>query len=455
MKILILGAGQVGGTLAEHLVTENDVTLVDNDLTRLRDLQRRLDLRTVKGPASQPEILREAGADDCEMLIAVTDSDEVNIVACQVGFSLFQIPTKIARIRSTSYLQHQELFVNEAMPIDVCICPEQLITDNVQHLIEYPGALQVLDFAEGLVRLIGIKPYYDGPLVGQDLATIYANLTQNEFRITAIYRHDHSVPLKDSTTIEAGDEVFFIAASENIQSIMNSLRRSDQPYRRVMIAGGGNIGYRLAQTLEKHYQVKIIDHNRKRAQNISEALESTVLLGNAQDRQLLLNENIENTDIFCAVTNDDEVNIMSALQAKRLGARKVIALSTRTAYVDLIQGGDIDIAISPQQITIGSILTYLRRGDFVNVHSLRRGAAEAIEIIAHGDKESSQVVGRTIGELTLPSAANISALVRNQSVLIADDEIRIEPEDHLIVFLTNKDCIKEIETLFQVNVSYF
>ena len=390
MKIIILGAGQVGGTLAEHLATEgNDITVVDTDAVRLKELQNRLDIRTVQGKASFPHVLHQAGGDDADMLVAVTNSDEVNMVACQVAHSLFKTPTKISRIRAQDYIQYKELFGNTGVPIDVFISPEQIVTNYIKRLLEFPGALQVLDFANAKAKLVGVKAYYGGPLVGQELRYLREHLRSGvDTRVAAIYRKGTPILPQADTVIEADDEVFFIAAKKDIRTVMAELRRSEEPYKRVIIAGGGNIGARLAQVLEPFYHVKLIDHNLKRCVRLSEKVKSKtiVLNGSATDKELLLEANIENTDVFCALTNDDEVNVMSSMLAKQLGARKVMTLINKAEYVDLVQGEGIDIAISPSQTTIGSLLTHVRRGDVVNVHSLRRSAAEAIEAIAHGDR---------------------------------------------------------------------
>lgn len=456
MKILILGAGQVGSSLAENLTSEaNDITLVDHDGELLRVLQDHLDIRTVQGEASYPDVLRRAGADDADMIIAVTDSDETNMIACQVAYTVFHTPTKIARVRAVEYLTHPQLFAQEALPIDVLISPEQLITDSIQRLIETPGALQVLDFADGQVQLVGVRAYYGGPLVGNELRRLREHMPKIDTRVAAIYRRNRAIIPEGTTVIEADDEVFFIAAKKNIRAVMSELRRADTPNKRIIVAGGGNIGRRVAKTLEKNYQVKLIEHNLKRTQQLSEELESTIVLqGDAADQDLLLEENIEDTDVYCALTNDDEVNILSSMLAKRLGARKVMTLINRAAYVDLVQSGEIDIAISPQQVTIGSLLTHIRRGDVVKVHSLRRGAAEAIEAIAHGDQNSSKVVGRRIDQLKLPPGTNIGAIVRGKEVLIAHHDTVIESEDHVILFVIDKKYILELEKLFQVGFTF-
>jgi len=456
MKIIILGAGQVGSSVSANLASEaNDITVVDVDAKLLRDLQDRLDIRTVNGHASYPDVLRRAGAEDADMILAVTNSDETNMIACQVAYSLFRTPTKVARIRSREYLGYNNLFGNEAIPVDVMISPEQVIIDYVQKLIAHPGALQVLDFADGLVQLVAVKAYYGGPLVGQELRKLRDHMPNVETRVAAIFRRGTPIIPEGDTVIEADDEVFFIAARKDIRTVMGELRRIDRPNKRVIIAGGGNIGKGLAQSLEKDYNVKLIDHNPRRSRQISEELDKTIVLhADAADEELLLEENITSTDVFCAVTNDDEANILSAMLAKRLGERKVLALINRASYVDLVESGDIDIAISPHQAMIGSLLAHVRRGDVAAVHSLRRGAAEAIEAVAHGDARSSKVVGRTIEEIRLPPGTNIGAIVRNDEVIVAHHDTQIEAGDHVILFLVDKRRVRDVEKLFQVGVTF-
>ena len=461
MKIIILGAGQVGGTLAVNLASEsNDITVVDTNPALLDDLRDRIDIGVVTGSASHPDVLINAGIEDADMLVAVTSNDEINMIACQVAHSLFRTPTKIARVRSQAYLSQGNLFSNEVIPIDVLISPERLVSDYIYRLIEHPGALQVLDFAEGRVQLVAVRAYYGGPLVGQELRYLRQHMPSVDTRVAAIYRRGKAIMPEGSSIIEADDEVFFIAAKADIRAVMSELRRLESSYKRIIIAGGGNIGSRLAQQLEKRYSVKIIEFNESRCNSLSEELQDTiVLLGSASDQDLLLEENIEDTDVFLALTNDDEANIMSSMLAKRLGARKVMTLINNAAYVDLVQGGEIDIAISPQTTTIGSLLTHVRRGDMVNVHSLRRGAAEAIEVIAHGDSKNSRVVGRAIEDIDLPEGASIGAIVREHDtgseVIIAHDDVVVRTGDHVIVFLVNKKYTKDVERLFQVGFSFF
>jgi trk system potassium uptake protein TrkA len=457
MKILILGAGQVGASVAANLASEaNDITVVDDDSATLQDLQDRLDIRTVIGHASYPEVLAQAGADDADMVIAVTRNDETNMIACQVAYTLFHTPTKIARVRSVEYLKHARLFAQAALPVDVLISPEQLVTDYIQRLIENPGALQVLDFAEGRVQLVAVHAYYGGPLVGHELRELKEHMPGIDARVASIYRQGMPIKPEGDTIIEADDEVFFVAAARHIHAVMGELRKMDKPVKRVILAGGGNIGMRLACAIEARYQLKIIERSPERARMLSETLDrAIVLLGDAADEELLLEENIENTDVFCALTNDEEANILSGMLAKRLGARKVMSLINRASYVNLVQSGTIDVAISPQQATIGSLLTHVRRGDVVMVHSLRRGAAEAIEAVAHGDRSSSKVVGRAIEEIKLPKGTTIGAIVRGEEVIIAHHDTVINTDDHVVLFLADKNCIQEVERLFQVGVTFF
>lgn len=457
MKIIILGAGQVGISTAEILAKEdNDITLIDNVASQVEGLQDRLDIRTIVGSASHPSVLEQAGGPDADLILAVTDQDEVNMAACQVAYTLFRTPKKIARIRSVEYLTHTEIFSDESIPVDVIISPEQLITQHVLHLIEYPGALQVVDFAGGKIQLVGLKAYHGGPLVGRELRTIREDLPTVEARVAAIYRHDRPIIPEGDTIIEPNDEVFIVAAAPHIPIVMSEFCAVEAPGQNIMLVGAGKIGLQLARTLEQNnYQVKLVEHGAERARQVAEQLDATIVLrGDAADEDLMLQENIDAMDVFCSLTNDDEANILSAMLAKRLGAHRAMALINRSAYVDLIESSVLDVAISPSLITVGSLLTHVRRGDTIAVHSLRRGAAEAIETIAHGDATSSSVVGRRIEEISLPSGTRVGALLRNQEVIIPHHDTVIEAEDHVILFVIDKKHIRDVERLFQVKVTF-
>jgi trk system potassium uptake protein len=451
MKILILGAGQVGRTAARHLSHEeaNEVTVVDINEDALRDLQDRLDVRTVAGNAAHPTVLEAAGAPEAEILVALTSSDEVNMMACEVAFKLFRTPTKIARIRAAEYTARAALFGSEGLSVDVVISPEQLVTDYVERLIHHPGTLQVLDFADGKVRLVGVRASRGGLLVGQSLRELPRHLPKMEVRVVAIYRDGRSVAPEGDTLIEDGDEVFFLAARYDIRRVMAELRHGDDPARRIVIAGGGNIGLRLARTLEQDNQVKLIERDPRRARHVSELLEKAIVLhGDAADEELLIEENIDSADVFAALTNSEEANILSAMLAKRLGAHKAMALINRPSYTELVESSSIDIAISPQTITIGSLLAHVRRGDVVRVHALKRGAAEALEAIVHGDERSSRIVGKTVAQVPLPEGAAIGAIVRGEQVIMAHHDTLVLADDHVILFLADRRHLEAVERLF-------
>jgi len=475
MKIIILGAGQVGSSAAESLVSEaNDITVVDTDGSRLALLQERYDLRTVVGNGALPETLRQAGAGDADLLVAVTQSDQTNLVACRIARSLFNLPKRIARLRSADYFGHPELLDDANFAVDFAISPEQEVTEYIVKLLEFPGALQVLEFADGLVSLVAVRARQGGPLVGRPLAEIRKHLPDVDARIAAIYRRDAAVTPRADTVIEDGDEVFFIAATKDIQQVLAEMRTAERrKVRRVMIAGGGNIGYRVARAIEGRYQVKVVEFQQGRAEWLARELKSTLVLrGDSTDERLLDEENIDDMDVFLALTNDDENNIMASLLAKRRGCWRAMALINRRSYVELLEAGAIDVALSPALISIGTLLAHVRRGDVAVVHSLRRGAAEAIEVVAHGDSASSHVVGRRIRELPHIEGAHVACIVRerrgeagrlrvpgapppaDREVIMPRPDTVIESDDHVIVFLVSKKLIPKVEKLFQVGVRY-
>jgi len=476
MRIVILGAGQVGASVAESLASENnDITVVDNDHERLAHLQDRLDLQTVVGNAAYPSVLASAGLDDADLLIAVTQSDQTNLVACKVAHSVFNVPARIARLRARDFLDSEKLLSTANFAVDYALCPEQVITEYIARLVDFPEALQVLSFGGGRLALVAVRAYEGGLLVGNEIKQMRTHLPPEvDGRIAAIYRRDGAIMPSGETVIEDGDEVFLLAAEEHTRTVMRELRRSVEPVRRVMIAGGGNIGLRVAQALESRCDVKTIEVDRRRAEFVASTLKSVlVLCGDATDEELLQQEAIDEMDLFLALTNDDEDNIMAASLAKRMGCKRVVALINRRAYAELVQGGPIDIALSPAQVSIGTLLTYVRRGDVAQVHSLRRGAAEALEIVAHGDQKTSKVVGRRIGEIPTIPGAFIAAIVRDLDkskdlgflglakkkqaghVLIAHRDVLIASGDHLIVFCLDKKVVKQVEKLFAVGFHFF
>lgn len=457
MNIVIIGAGQVGTSLADSLATEdNDIVVIDQDADRLRQLREKLDIDTFQGNASHPDVLENANVMNADMMIAVTSSDEVNMIACQVAYQLFRTPTKIARVRSASYLDHPELFAKGAIPIDVLISPERLITEHVYRLINNPGSMQVIDFADGKVQLVALRAQYGGKLIDHQIREFADHMPDVEVRVIAIFRNGKAILPGGDTVIEVDDEVFVIASAQHIRVVMSELSIVEKPYKKIMIAGGGNVGGNLAVMLETdRYHVKIIEQNSEVAGYLAEKLNKALVLeGDAADEHLLQEEDIANMDVFCAVTNDDEANILSAMLAKRLGARKVMALVNRPSYVDLVESGIIDMAISPQQITLSGLLAHVRRGDIVSVHALRRGAAEVLEVVAHGDEKNSRVVGRTLKKLKLPPGSTVCAVVKQNDVLLPSSDVVIEENDRVILFLSDKRYIPAIEKMFQVGMGY-
>jgi trk system potassium uptake protein len=472
MKIVILGAGRVGESVAESLVSEkNDITVIDTDPARLAMLQDRLDLRGVVGNGIQPSVLQEAGIEDTDLLIACAPLDETNLVACKVAKQQFNVPTTIARVRSPEFDNGSPLLEKEGFGVDQVIVPEQSVTTYIRKLITWPEALQVLEFAHGLVSLIAVRAVAGGPLVRHGLAEIPKLVPGVDMRIVAIYRQDKAITnLDGSTHIEPGDEVFVLAATEHIRTVLHGLREEAEPVRRVMIAGGGKVGLRLARQIQDSYQVKLIEPRRERCEYLAAQLGSNVLVlnGDSTDEDLLGDENVEDMDLFLAVTSDDEDNIMSCLLAKRLGARRVMAVINRRAYADLVQGTTIDIAISPSHAVLGELLAYVRRGDVEAVHSLRRGAAEALEAIVRGDRKTCRMAGRRIDEIGLPKGAQVGAIVRGlhrpdgseagedakPEVIIAHHDTVVQPNDHVIVFVPRKRMVREVEKLFQVSATF-
>jgi trk system potassium uptake protein TrkA len=473
MNIVILGAGRVGESVAESLASEkNDITVIDTDPVRLRVLQDRLDLRGVTGNGIQPTVLQDAGIEDADLFIACAPMDETNLVACKVAHDCFNVPTRIARIRSPEFQDGAPILGKEGFAVDQVICPEASVTAYIRKLIEYPEALQVLEFAHGLVSLIAVRAVAGGPLVLHNLAEIPALVPGAQMRIVAIYRQDTVLlQLDGATRIEPGDEVFVLAATEDIRQVLGALRKMDNPVHRVMVAGGGKVGLRLAREIHDQYQVKLIEANAARCEYLATQLPGSVLVlhGDSTDEDLIGDENVADMDLFAALTSDDEDNIMACLLAKRMGARRVLALINRKAYADLVQGTQIDIAISPAHTVIGELLAYVRRGDVEAVHSLRRGAAEAMEAIVRGDRKTSRMAGRRIDEIGLPKGAQVGAIVRGlhgtdgraarddsrSEVIIAHHDTVVEPGDHVIVFVHGKRMVREVEKLFQVSATFF
>ena len=456
-NIIILGAGQVGTSVAKNLATEqHNITVIDRNAAKLKELASKYDLRTVTGNAGHPSVLKEAGIADCDLLIAVTEVDEINMMACRIAAKIFNVPKRIARVRSSEYLDDSRLTGEDVFGISHVISPEVVLAQYVENLVFYPEALQVLEFADRQVCLVAVRAKAGGLLVGDRIANLHKHLKTTDARIVAIFRGSSAVQPVANTVIEDDDEVFFLSRTSDMRRVMEELRKADRPVKRIMIAGGSEFSYRLAQDLEGSHLVKLIEANEKRAHQLVALLEKTVVLqGSENDSELLINEDIAQVDLFVAATGDDDRNIIASLLAKKMGAHRVLSLIHQSVYVGVLEDSKIDVVVGLADVTIGSILAHVRRADVARVHSLRRGAAEALEIVIHGDKSTSQCVGRRVDAIAWPSGALLGAVVRGQEVLMAHHDLVLESEDHLILFVTEIKTLQKIEKLLQVNASFF
>ena len=454
-KIAVLGGGQVGASVAKILTDDgNDITLVDNNVSVLEDLQEDNDIKTIQGNASSPSVLNQVELSDCDILIATTASDEVNLVSCHLAKKMFNVPNVIARLRNAEYREETSDFNLDLFSIDSIISPSLLVTDFITNIIEHPGAFQAFDFADGKLQVIGVTVLKDGPLAGKKLSEFKKHMPNVNVNVIAIYRDRKSLPVNGSSIIETGDDVFFLATEENMR-FMSELRKNQSRVENIMIAGGGNVGTILAAKLSEKFSTKIIEKDQSRSKYLSETLEGVVVLNDdISDESLLENEGIKDVDFFCSVTNDDQMNILSSKLAKDLGAKKSIAIINKPSYRKLVSK-EIDVVVSPEDVTIGSLLASVRASDVVKVHSLGFGEAELFEVIIHGDKNTSKVVSKKISDLELPQGCRIGAIYRNESVILAQGDIEICSEDRLIIFLLNKRDFPKLAKLFQVGIGFF
>ena len=454
-KIAVLGGGQVGASVAKILTDDgNDITLVDNNASVLEDLQEDNDIKTIQGNASSPSVLNQVELSDCDILIATTASDEVNLVSCHLAKKMFNVPNVIARLRNAEYREETSDFNLDLFSIDSIISPSLLVTDFIKNIIEHPGAFQAFDFADGKLQVIGVTVLKDGPLAGKKLSEFKKHMPNVNVNVIAIYRDRKSLPVNGSSIIETGDDIFFLATEENMR-FMSELRKNQSRVENIMIAGGGNVGTILAAKLSEKFSTKIIEKDQSRSKYLSETLEGVVVLNDdISDESLLENEGIKDVDFFCSVTNDDQMNILSSKLAKDLGAKKSIAIINKPSYRKLVSK-EIDVVVSPEDVTIGSLLASVRASDVVKVHSLGFGEAELFEVIIHGDKKTSKVVSKKISDLELPQGCRIGAIYRNESVILAQDDIEICSEDRMIIFLLNKRDFPKLAKLFQVGIGFF
>ena len=458
MRVLVCGAGEVGYNIARQLSAEdNDVVVVDDSAERIRKVSDGLDVQSMVGFASHPDVLERAGAGDADMLIAVTQSDEVNIVSCQVGHSLFDVPTKIARIRQQAYLEPawRALFSREHMPIDAIISPEVEVARAIARRLDAPGTLDLAGFADDRVRLVGVRLDDRCPVVNTPLRELGELFPDLDITIVSILRGDRALYPARMEQLLPGDEIYFVAETGQLSRAMTLFGHEERAARRLLVVGGGNIGLMLARQIETtkpDVDLKLIEHDKARAEFVADRLERTVVLnGDALDTDLLEEANVADTETIVAATDNDEVNVLVSVLAKRHGCLRAVALINAVTYGPLISPLGIDASVSPRELTVSSILQHVRRGRIRSVYSLHGGEAEAIELQA---LETSPVVGRPLKDAGLPRGVLIGALVRGGNVLIPRGNTFVEPDDIAIVF-SPKEAIKKVERQFSVAIGFF
>ena len=450
MNILILGAGQVGSELTEILSEDgHSITLVDLDEEKLEKESEQHDIKIVSGNCCYPQTLEDANIQDTELAIAMTEWDEVNLVACQMIKHLNKKTRTMARIRAREYLKGKgnKIFENGEYSIDVLISPETLITEYISKLVQLPGALQVLDFGDGRASMVSVKAVENAPITGHKISELREHIPNADARVAAIYREEEIIIPSGEDYIKDGDEVYFISARANIKKVMSEIRPADSKHKSIMIAGGGKIGRRLAKILEDKFSVvKIIEKSRKRGEYLSENLDHALVLnGDATDEDLLIEEGIEQIDMFCSVTDSDEANVMSSLLAKKLGAKKVLSLMNKQSFLDLIHQGEVDITVIPNEITIGVVLKNITKAKIERAHTFKKGKSEALELIA-SQEITPKIIGKGVDDIKLPDGCTISAIIREKEVKIAHHDVKIHENDHLIIFLSDKKLFPALET---------
>jgi trk system potassium uptake protein TrkA len=458
MKVIVCGAGQVGFNIAHYLASENnDVSVIDQRPELIRKITDTLDVQPVQGFAAHPAVLEQAGAGDADMIIAVTAADEVNMVACQVAHSIFNVPTKVARIRSQAYLQPMwsNLFSREHMSIDVIISPEIEVARAITRRLQVPGAIDVIPLAGDKVRLIGVRCGSECPLINTPLRQLTVLFPDLNIVIIGIVRDGKAViPTAEDKMLD-GDDVYFVVDTNHVSRALAAFGREDQEARRLVVLGGGNIGLFLAQRLEAEHpnaSVKVVEISKERAEFVAKSLTRTVVLnGDVLDPEILHEASVATAETVVALTNDDESNILAALLAKRYGARRVMTLINKNTYNALTGPLGIDVVISPRSITVSNILQHVRRGRIHAVHSLHEGFGELIEADA---LETSPLVGRPLKDVKLPGGVLIGAVVRDGTVISPRGSTVVQAKDRVILFAA-ADAVKKVEKMFSVRLEYF
>jgi trk system potassium uptake protein TrkA len=458
MKVIVCGGGQVGFNIARHLALENnDVTVIDRDPVLVRRVQDTLDATGVVGHASHPDVLEQAGIADCELLIAVTYADEVNMVACQVAHSLFGVTTKIARMRSQTYLHPMwaNLFSRDHMPIDVIISPEIEVARSIARRLQVPGAFEIIRLADDKVRLVGVRCERDCPLVNTPLRQLTQLFPELNTVIVGIVRDGEPIVPTSDDQLLVGDDVYFVVESGQLNRAMAAFGHEEPEARRVLIMGGGNIGAFLAHEIEAHHpwvRAKIIEHDEKRAHELAGEFEdTTVINGDVLDQEILEEAGVDSSETVVAVTNEDETNIIASLLAKRAGASRCMTLVNESNFEDLVGALGIDVVVSPRNITVSTILRHIRRGRIHAVHTLRDGFGELIEAEA---LQTSDLVGKELRNVDLPPGVLVGAIVRNDKMKFPRGSTVVQPGDRVIMFAA-AEHVRKVEKMFSVRLEYF
>ncbi|PTM95003.1 Trk system potassium transporter TrkA [Mycoplana dimorpha] len=458
MKVIICGAGRVGYGIAERLSEEgNDVSVIDTSAALIAAITETLDVSGVVGHGAHPDVLAKAGADQAEMIIAVTLHDEINMVACQVAHSLFKVPTKIARIRAQSYLapEYSDLFSRDDMPIDVAISPEIEVGKMVLRRISYPGATDVVRFADDRIVMLAIECMEDCPVVNTPLKQLTELFPDLNATVTGIYRNGKLFVARSADEMQTGDLAYVVCETTHVRRTLSLFGHEEQEAARIVIAGGGNIGLFVARTIEEYQpktRIKIIESDRDRAVRIADQLRNTVVLhGSALDQKLLLEADIQDADLVVALTNNDQINILGSVMAKKLGCKQNLVLLNEPSFQDFVKSLGIDAHINPRAVTISGILQHVRKGRIRSVYAVQRGAAEVIEAEA---LETSPLVGTPFRDLVLPEGLRIGAIYRDGAVLRPGGNMRIRARDRVVLFATG-EAVHHVQQLFRVSIQYF
>lgn len=452
MKIIIVGAGEVGYHIAQKLSEENqDVFLIDKDPEKIKRITDNLDVQAILGSGTSPEMLKTSGISKADMLVAATDSDEVNLFACLLAKILNPVILKVARVRSQEYLKERGLFGRDLLAIDQIINPESVMVETIRNLMMVPGASDVIDFAEGRIKLIGITVKPDSPYAGRQLLSIRG--MEGKVLVGAIVRGDHVFIPHGNDTIQANDLVYLVVRADELPHELSFFHLNDREIRSVIIIGAGETGSALAHALDQtKLHVKIIDKDTQKCATLAEKLERVIVInGDGTDKDLLQEENVNEVDFMVAVTGDEESNVLISLLAKGLGAKKNITRINKLTYIPLVSAIGIDTVVSSRLSAVRAILQYIRRGKIISVAPLKGEHAEAIEAEA---LDTSDIVNRPLSEVGFPKGALVGAVVRGEDIIIARGDTVIKPKDRLIIFALQK-VVPKLEKLLTVRLDYF